>query len=376
MRFIEWFSWQYASQPDSVFIKHMGEAERQKLLNPTRKDLIQNEVNQENDDIRKAKMDTERHERAYATGPVYACNDTYVDMRCGSMEDKRGFITLVSVFWLSFMCLFAARFIDAAYGGFTEGWTNKSTSGIVVFPLFVTLFAYPYFKYGIHLSRMEMFTTRYLLIRFNRVTQQVYLHRPSNCGGVLVLPWKGIWHDYPGITPMNLTWYENNGKTDLPPPMVFVGKPGSVADQKALWEFIRRYMEEGGLSAVEKPEIASMFPWPWNGFAPVLEGLASFFANANALVWIGCFLLIPVFLLVGFCHWLSLLLCWTPRWPKIIREAGQPGKPTPKLTTIDDYPPDVAAQLKANAYRWKAHPGKKPPEPKNKTEPSLERNNN
>ena len=44
---------------------------------------------------------------------------------------------------------------------------------------------YLYSKYGIHLTRLEMLTSRHLLIRFNRVTQQVHLHRPKYCGGIV-----------------------------------------------------------------------------------------------------------------------------------------------------------------------------------------------
>jgi hypothetical protein len=368
MRFIEWFSWQYATQPDSVFVKKMEEEERKNRFNLNHKYLIYDDLNRENDkndNIRKVKMDAERYELAYATGPVYACNDTYVDMRCGSMEDKRGFITMISVAWLSLICFFAEEFIRAAHGGFTEGWTNLNAMNIVVFSLFVTFFAYPYFKYGIPLSRIEMFTTRYLLIRFNRVTQQVYLHRPANCGGVLVLPWKGILPDYPVMMPMRLTWCENEGETDLPPPMVFIGKPAPITDQQALWEFIRRYMEEGGPSAVEKPKVVSMFPWPWNAFAPFFEGALNFLDKAGKRVWIGDQLLFPAILILGFFHWLSLLLCWAPRWPKQIREAGEPGKPIPKRTTIDDYPPKVAAEFRRNAYRWRSP--KKTPAPSGAT---------
>ncbi|EKT4543507.1 hypothetical protein QEM15_005772, partial [Pseudomonas putida] len=59
-------------------------------------------------------------------------------------------------------------------------------------------------------------------------------------------------------------------------------------------------------------------------------------------------------------HWLSLLLCWRPRWPKVIREAGLPGKPVPPVTTLSDYPPAIQARLLANADRWQLKPGKRP----------------
>jgi hypothetical protein len=57
-------------------------------------------------------------------------------------------------------------------------------------------------------------------------------------------------------------------------------------------------------------------------------------------------LLSPGSLPIKLGYWLSLLLCVRPRWPKIIEEAGQPGKLVPEISKIDDYPPEIAAKLK------------------------------
>ncbi|WP_139208613.1 hypothetical protein [Achromobacter sp. NFACC18-2] len=73
-----------------------------------------------------------------------------------------------------------------------------------------------------------------------------------------------------------------------------------------------------------------------------------------------CLLISPAFFILGLSHWASLLLCWRPRWPRIIREAGQAGKPVPAFSTVEDYPPDVRAQLLANAHRWALRPGRAP----------------
>jgi hypothetical protein len=276
-------------------------------------------------------------------------------MRGGSMEDKRGyFVTLLSLAWLGFTIYGPLMaIIYEVQSCFTEGWTAGNILSILFFLEFLVLFVYPYFKYGIHLTRLELFTTRYLLVRFNRVTRQVYLHRPGNCGGVIVQPWEGVEPGFAhGMLPLVLMWKRPKSENQLPDLPNFVGAAVSDYDQQAEWEFVRRYMDEGGLSAVEMPKISSMFPWPWHGFVAQFEGTSSLFENANAPLAIGTLLMLPVYLLFGTLHWISLLLCWKPRWPKVIREAGQPGKPIPEPTTIDDYPPRIAAQLKANRYRW------------------------
>jgi len=62
-------------------------------------------------------------------------------------------------------------------------------------------------------------------------------------------------------------------------------------------------------------------------------------------------LILSPLLLHSICHWLSLLMCWPTWWPKAIRRAGLPGAPVPKLTTADDYGPEMAAKLRASALK-------------------------
>ncbi|MFD3213678.1 hypothetical protein RAC78_22690, partial [Pseudomonas sp. LR_7] len=85
-----------------------------------------------------------------------------------------------------------------------------------------------------------------------------------------------------------------------------------------------------------------------------------YFRKSPWVIKCGLVLISPAFLIAGTGHWLSLLLCWKPRWPKIIREAGLPGKPTPAITTVDDYPPHIQERLRENAYIWTVHPGERP----------------
>ncbi|WP_230380341.1 hypothetical protein [Pseudomonas fulva] len=95
-------------------------------------------------------------------------------------------------------------------------------------------------------------------------------------------------------------------------------------------------------------------------FTPQFEGLTHYFRRSSRITKLGLVLISPAFLIIGTGHWLSLMLCWKPRWPKIIREAGLPGKPVPPLTTLDDYPPAIQERLRENAYLWATRPGKRP----------------
>lgn len=203
-----------------------------------------------------------------------------------------------------------------------------------------------YLKYGLRFTRLEMFTSRHLLIRFNRTTQQVYLHRPSYCGGITILPWHGVsstgsHKDHTVASgvglPLSLLWSSNYTGT-LRGDIVWVGKTANnFPELQAEWEFIRRFMDEGP-EGLPRPSITSHFPWPWQAFTPQFEGVTQYFRKSPWVIKCGLVLISPAFLIIGTGHWLSLMLCWKPRWPKIIREAGLPGKPIPAITTVDDYP--------------------------------------
>ena len=83
-------------------------------------------------------------------------------------------------------------------------------------------------------------------------------------------------------------------------------------------------MEYGPDAAPRPLRLISKFPWPWNSFKvawrldtgslgkPVLW----FFVLINLL-------LLPVILIHGVFHWVSLLLCYEPRFPKAIEQAGE-----------------------------------------------------
>jgi hypothetical protein len=301
---------------------------------------------------KKARMAAERYEEARAPSPVYACNDTYLEVRCGAQEGYRGLITFCSLI-LVYGILGCLSALWEIKNGILEYGLDFAWALVLVLTLEITAVAiYFYAKYIIHFTRLETLTSRHLLIRFNRVTRQVHLHRPPYCGGIVTLPWEGIMYDTPSPYTLTIWWEMQEGEHWFPPTYAWIGKPTlSIREQQAQWEYIRRYMDEGGLQAVEKPKIVSLFPWPWQAFAAQFEGMR-FLIDAGPLMWFACLLISPAFLIIGLSHWVSLLLCWKPRWPKIIREAGEPGKPVPGISRIDDYPPKVAEELKRKSHLW------------------------
>lgn len=288
-----------------------------------------------------------------ARGPVYAFNDTFLEMRSGSLEHYRGLLTPLALTAIWFVGVGGFHHL---YWIIDREWQDRIVGNIIALFLFGSVtfcFWYCFFKFKLYIPvRWELFTQRRLLIRFNRKTRQVYLHRPKYAGGVMILPWEEmvVALEGPGM-PLLLGWIPQH--TGLPfATFAAVGKrAGRAQELLDEWEFIRCYMEEGPES-VPRPRVRSKIPWPWYSLEPQFEGLGPILRHGDWKLWLGKVLISPAFLTLGAGHWVSQLLCWEPRWPKIIREAGQPGKPTPKLTTAEDYDPETCRRLHLNKDMW------------------------
>ena len=184
MYLVEWGFWQKAIESEAArkaYVAEMTPAENRAM-----RDFYEGDLEEE---VHFRKVS----EKPRARGPVYSFNENFLEMRCGGSEEKRGIITLMTL---------------GSLGPMTYSWLNITLGSIYMNatqPEFLSVFSvlfstymillgsaayYIYAKYGFRFSRLEMLTSRYLLIRFNRKTQQVHLHRPGHCGGIVTFPWK------------------------------------------------------------------------------------------------------------------------------------------------------------------------------------------
>jgi len=131
----------------------------------------------------------------------------------------------------------------------------------------------------------------------------------------------------------------------------FLGEPMDGNRQVlGLWEYIRRYMEEGPQSVSAPKRLRPIFPWPWESVRSTLSFLFPIWRRgARGYALVAGILLSPLMALHAMCHWLSLLLCWPTQWPKVIAEAGLPGKPVPKTTVAEDHGEEIGSYLRTNA---------------------------
>lgn len=171
-----------------------------------------------------------------------------------------------------------------------------------------------------------------------RITRKVYLLRPKHLGGIRIMDWDKTevlidknMSDLEGTGgDVILVWDKGDGMDLQGTPtdnleVIFVGKPTHNASELlAFWEYIRRYMEDGPAVAPAPKKLLSKFPWPWLSLKAAW-GLDTGFLRHRAL-WVfvvANLLMLPAILIHATGHWLSLLLCYEPRFPRAIEEAGR-----------------------------------------------------
>ncbi|MNP25809.1 hypothetical protein D3C76_1186320 [compost metagenome] len=204
---------------------------------------------------------------------------------------------------------------------------------------------YYYIKYVFPYLRLEAFTARRLIVRFNRITRKIYLLRPKHLGGVVALDWDTaeVCID-PNMSELDgvggfvmLGWNketnsvrdaDGNLKDDFE--ITMVGKPTrNGSELLAFWEYIRRYMEEGPEAAPKPQKLIGKFPWPWRSFMAVWQLDSRFFKTPQLWIFVLVYsLLLPLITIHAIGHWISLLLCYEPKFPRSIEEAGKDAKVT------------------------------------------------
>lgn len=179
MYLIEWGFWKMTTESEAERKAYESE------LTPNEKRIGQ--------DFYEGDLDDEVHfqsvsEKPCARGPVFSFNEIFLEIRCGGSEEKRGLITLATLGAIA-PAIAVALFITTGFI-WMDITDPDGRSVVTILTTLIMLSAsstilYLYSKYGIHLTRLEMLTSRHLLIRFNRKTQQVHLHRPRSCGGIV-----------------------------------------------------------------------------------------------------------------------------------------------------------------------------------------------
>ncbi len=283
--------------------------------------------------------------RLYDNSSVYAYNETYVDLRTPN-DERRGVITIF-LGWIYGFLIYAfasTATISVDYISMDHGYydniplTSTDHFFLILFPILWLVVLCVFLKYTLRYMWLESFTARRIIVRFNRITRKVYLLRPKHLGGIRIMDWDKTevlidknMSELEGTGGyVILVWDKGDGVDLQGTPtdnieVTFVGKPTHNASELlAFWEYIRRYMEDGPAAAPAPKKLISKFPWPWLSLKAAW-GLDTRFLQNRAL-WVfvlANLLMLPAILIHATGHWLSLLLCYEPRFPRAIEEAGR-----------------------------------------------------
>ncbi|RBD08227.1 hypothetical protein BRM22_24350, partial [Xanthomonas oryzae pv. oryzae] len=157
----------------------------------------------------------------------------------------------------SAVSLGALGFIGAAiffvyksfFGGYPYG-AVISLRVVAVFALVCSLFLYFF------LLRHDFFRYLYYPIRFNRKTRKIYVFREKRDGGLLIVPWEEVFFHIGRGTDMKFL-RDIRGEILDGEIVKDTFALGHCAERdepvKEMWEFIRRYMEEGPEAVAEHP---------------------------------------------------------------------------------------------------------------------------
>ena len=277
----------------------------------------------------------------YDNDSLYAHNEIYIDLRTPS-DEKKGIVTFFecviggTLLWAQIATVWLA-IADILNPSAVLGW-DFYVFGLILTPLTASVALYLFCKYALSYIRLEAFTARRIIVRFNRITRKVYLLRPKHLGGIRIMDWDKTeilldkkMSELEGTGGfLILVWDKGDGVDLQGTPtdnleVTFVGKPTRNASELlAFWEYIRRYMEDGPAAAPAPKKLLSKFPWPWLSFKAAWGLDTHFLRHSGLWVFVAInVLLLPAILIHATGHWLSLLLCYEPRFPREIEEAGR-----------------------------------------------------
>ena len=136
---------------------------------------------------------------------LYVFNEDYIDVRAAFQEEKRGLITFGFLSMAVIMNLYMFDFAFLSFGrlvvfgsDYYDAWEFESIISWLLSMATWGVMNYYLWKYTWRWIRVELFTQRHLIARFNRKTRQVYVNRPDYAGGIVTLPWEAV---IPAINP-------------------------------------------------------------------------------------------------------------------------------------------------------------------------------
>lgn len=258
---------------------------------------------------------------AYEWGSVLSLNSTYADFVDRRFR-LRGMVYTVAAFACTLLVTWFATLLiwDTAHG-VAQGSISvgslifRALAGVLP----IVLMALFMWHVGL---RYELFRYTHYPIRFNRKNKTIYVFRAPEEGGVLEVGWDsaffhiGIGSSHSFVRDLRAHVLEDGIVTET----FTVGHyfdDTQIDRVKSLWEFIRRYMEEGpeavGPDPLDRYVSTSTNQTLRNCYIHVVSSLGSFAYSIRYAIF-------PVYLLLTLSRWAVFKTCKRPEWPDHIEQ--------------------------------------------------------
>lgn len=324
----EWSAAQlrHKHEPGSAFDKI-----QQKMAHEEQKSLLE-------DDVKDTEVWENRSSHVDDNHAVYAFNHEYIDV-CTNNDSRRGLFTMAAIFFCYIIFFWSSVITRDIYILLIkETQSNNHPPSIKLFILLpigiatIITVIYLFFRYVIKIWRLEAWTMRRLVVRFHHKSKTVIFLRPAHLGGTVSYRWEDMNATLPkdvqqesglgGVLMLAVLTTTENPHSRVGLDCAFIGTTCNDYPQLlAFWEYLRRFMQ-GGPNAVPPPRrLRSKWPSPLGSIYTVSKlGLPSSGYLSPGFIVLRL-LMLPAFVIWGAMHYLSLLLCYEPRFPKAIRRA-------------------------------------------------------
>jgi len=259
---------------------------------------------------------------------------------------------------------------DVIYGqqGWLTLWSGISSIAFAAFPLLIVFDIFKKIKYGIQftssdlvyiigsllisilasyffgwLAKSEFFKYTHMPVRLNRKTRMVHVFRFD--GSALSVPWDEVFFNvglgrYKGpFQPTFIAGHVMEGSKRYPKETFILGGHASgLAATLSLWEFFRRYMEEGPESALEDTPQLVCLPLD-RGKEPFSAGMTVVHREMGSPNWFLGTILFPIRVLQSCARWLAFRTCKVPAWPKEIEATCTIEPDDPHVHDVTTNPP-------------------------------------
>ncbi|MDN7673525.1 hypothetical protein QZM22_13605 [Burkholderia oklahomensis] len=239
---------------------------------------------------------------------------------------------------LAFVIAFAFLIGYALFFSDNYGDSIGAASSALIVCIFIVVF---YFKS----IRFEFFKCIYYPIRFNRKTRKIHVFRDKRDGGILTVPWESVFFHIGRGTDMKFL-RDIRGEVmdgDVVKDTFALGHCAE-SDRPVLemWEFIRRYMDEGPEAVAEVP----LDKYVELSVAPTLKNcLISAVGFTNATTPAKRILLSPFIGLFTLVRWLVFKTCKEPQFPPEIEAECRVEPNDPNVWPIPDSIGEFAATV-------------------------------